>query len=469
MNSLPWDPSGIPANGYIPFDLHLGPGTLKICDTSCGSFPFVIPRLSRVTGTGRTSDSLASGTVIQAGSSFPTTGKTLVQIGDVDGSASFGTLLSSVTVDCNYVAKCTGLENSSAQEQSGLEHVNVVNYSIRGIYIHGPLAQNSHYTDLEVNGCLIQASCLITTINNATVPLEIDNVPALRPIDGITVNPNKTVQYTITNAVFGTPDTTFTANNSLSSLTGTVYVTISGVNPSGYNGTYKVDASNPTSFQVKIGTNPGMYTSSSGKAAVVPTDDVLVCSDTCPDTGDTASPTPVTFIASHFEHGGFGVDAKGSHTTLDLIGSSCPNSSSSDIAVCAFLEGGASAIAGAHIENFYPGPATVWGLQDDNFSYTTHDSFIQLYDIGAASGSNRTRHCSEPDCPGDQIPSLVLYGSGGTATISTTGTNQQLVLSPPGTGFVEINNAGAAANPSLVLTDPHEQCEFGSRERRCFF
>lgn len=64
MNSLPWDPNG-GNTGYTPFDLHLGPGTLKICDALCGSsgFTFVIPRLSRVTGAGRTS-ALPGGTVI---------------------------------------------------------------------------------------------------------------------------------------------------------------------------------------------------------------------------------------------------------------------------------------------------------------------------------------------------------------------------------------------------------------------
>jgi len=103
MNSLPWDPNG--GSGYTPFDLHLGPGTLKICDSSggiCGSsgFTFVIPRLSRVTGAGRTS-SLAGGTVIQAGNLFTANPKTLVQVGDADSTASFGSVLSNVTVDCN--------------------------------------------------------------------------------------------------------------------------------------------------------------------------------------------------------------------------------------------------------------------------------------------------------------------------------------------------------------------------------
>ena len=177
------------------------------------------------------------------------------------------------------------------------------------------------------------------------------------------------------------------------------------------------------------------------------------------------SPTTVTFIGPHFENAGKGIDATGgtgAQTTLNVIGGSCPitgttmgpnaTGSYSDVSYCAFFE---SAAMGGHIENLFGGLATTYTLEDDNFtpSYQTKDKFIELYDFGSDNGSGmRTRHCSEPSCM-NQVPSLAIYGSGGTAAISTTGTNQPLVLSPPGTGFVEINNAGTAATPSFVFTD----------------
>jgi hypothetical protein len=475
MNSLPWDPNGSTSNGYVPFELHLGPGTLKICDAGCSTgFTFVVPRLSKVTGAGRTSDTLAGGTVIQAGSSFPTTGhNTLVRIGDADNSNSFGTLLSSVTVDCNYKSGCGGIENSSAQEQSGLEHVNVVNYSYKGIYIHGPYAQNSHYTDVEVNGCLSSASCIIGTtpvIGATTVPLEIDNVPALRPIVGITVNPVDTVNSNIASVSWSATPTPARSTYTVGSTNGFAvgnYVSIQNVAPaatvlgSNFNGTFPIYAVvSGTVFSVAM-PNPGyVATSNTGNAALVPEYDVLVCSgSSCTDS--TVSPTTVTFVGPHFEHAQYGIDAQGQGTTLNLIGGSCPNiyggvGAYSDVATCAQFE---SLIVSGHVENFYPGPATASSLTDNNFSYTTLDNFIQLYDIGAAdTNSHRTRHCSETDCT-DQVFELDVKNSGSAtnglkltdATISTLGSAEPLLLAP--TGFVEVDSAGTAAAPSLVLTD----------------
>lgn len=458
MNSLPWTTN---AGDTKTVDLHLGTGTLTICSTGCTPFTFVVPRLWRVTGAGRNGGSTNAGTVIQAGTGFsgPPAGRALVQVGSDFGSISFGSLLSSVTVDCNKTSNCTGVEVVDAQEQSGLEHVNIVNYTVKGLWVHGSNAQNSHYTDVEVNGCTSSTNCPIVV---GTVPLEIDNVPALRPISGITVNPVNTLNTNISATVApswlsGTATYTVGSTSGL----GVGYVSISKISASGgsggnYNGTYPITVTGSTTFTVSIPLNPGTATAGAGNVALVPDHDVLVCSGSGSTCGDGAShginPTTVTFVGAHFEHGQYGIDALGSSTTLDLVGGSCPITGSpgySDVATCVRFE---STVKSGHIENFYLGPATAFGLADDTFSYNSNDNYIQLYDIGAASGSNRSRHCSEPSCT-DQVPSLALYGSGGTATISTTGTNQQLVLSPPGTGFVEINNAGAAANPSLVLTD----------------
>jgi len=68
MNSLPWSNTG----SEVPIELHLGPGKLKICDTtSCAqSFSFTVPRLSRVIGSGRQNTGSTVGTAIVAGSNF---------------------------------------------------------------------------------------------------------------------------------------------------------------------------------------------------------------------------------------------------------------------------------------------------------------------------------------------------------------------------------------------------------------
>jgi hypothetical protein len=438
MDSLPWDKNG----SGTPIDLRLGPGTLKICNacTVPNQFTFVVPRLSHVTGVGRTSSGVVGGTVIQAGTNF--SNGTLVQIGDGNGSSpSFGSMLSNVTVDCNYVASCIGIENFNGQEQSGLEHVNVVNYATKGLYIHSANAQNSHYTDVEVNGCLISGACIMTS---ATVPLEIDNVPALRPIEGITVNPVNirtlnplgTATYVSPNAEIAVTSSSFVAGN---------WVSIANVGVNGYNGTYQLTTGTNSSKLVYPVPGP-LGSSSGGTASLVPTYDVFICSGASPCTDTTPNPTPVTFVGAHFEHGQYGIDAHGASTMLDLIGGSCPNTSGySDVATCVRLE---NPIRSAHIENVYPGPATVAMLVDDNFSYTTNDQYIQLYDIGSL-GSNRTRHCSEPDCS-DQVTSLVVYGGGGTATIQGPGSGTPTLTLPASTGTF-VTSAASLTNTAVVV------------------
>ena len=442
MDALPWLPNG----SGTPFYLHLGPGTLKICDTlsvCTAGLTFVIPKLSRVVGAGRTSDTQVGGTVIQAGAAFLTTGtNTLVRIGDTPSDNSFGVLLSQVTVDCNYKAGCTGIENSSAQEQSGIEHVNVINYATRGIYVHGSNAQNSHYTDVEVNGCLNTSICIIAS---TTVPFEIDNVPSLRPISGITVNPVNTTVDAIGAATcsggvasLGVSGSTFTSGQ---------YVSVSQVSVNGYNGVYQLTSGTGASVLKYSLACPG--SGSGGSAALVPTYDVLLCSGSTCNDHSVINPTPVTFVGAHFEHGQYGVDVLGAGATLDLIGGSCPNSNGySDVATCLRFE---STIKSGHIENFYPGPATTAAFEDDTASptFTTTDQYIQLYDVGAVSSvsGNRTRHCSEGDCV-DQVSSLVVNGGSGGGAVTMTAPSS-------GTGTVGLPAASGtfavSASPPLLL------------------
>ena len=390
-----------------------------------------------MTGSGRTSGSQASGTTIQAGTGFPSN-RVLVQLGDgTSGSpiASFGSLLSSVTVDCNAKTGCTGVENFSAQEQSGLEHVNVINYANKGIYVHGSFAQNSHYTDVEVNGCTVSSStCPIQVTPTVTTPVEIDNVPALRPIEGITVNPVGTSNSGVQSISATSGDATITATTAfVGTLAANDYVTISGVllsstgsGTTNFNGTYQVRTPSGSTFHVTIGTVSDTCSSPcSGSVALVPTSGVVVCSGITGCADNSGNPTTVTFVGAHFENAGKGIDAKGAQTTLNLVGGSCPITGAttgpnatgnySDVSYCAFLESG---IEGAHIQNLYSGPVSQFTLEDDNVtpSYQTLNKFIQLYDIGApptSASSPRTRHCSELDCT-DQIGSLIVNGGSGT-------------------------------------------------------
>lgn len=140
----------------------------------------VIPNKSQLLGSGR-GDAGSTGTVIQAGSSFPA-GSPVIQMGTAPSSTAVR--IENLTVDCNNRNRAIGIQNLRSQEESGIRHILIQNCSGSGLDIESSAAQNSGpYEDLEV---LDNAGC--RSCSTATVPIIVKMVPAFRGVHGATVN-----------------------------------------------------------------------------------------------------------------------------------------------------------------------------------------------------------------------------------------------------------------------------------------
>jgi hypothetical protein len=143
--------------------------------------PIVIPTKSQLEGSGR-GDPGFSGTVIQADSSFPPVAA-VIEMGNA--ATSMGVRVENLTIDCNNVAGCIGLQNVRSQEQSGARHLLIENITGIGLDVEGSAAQNSGpFEDLEFYG----GTDFRTT--TASQCARIVNVPAFRGIHGATCNFN---------------------------------------------------------------------------------------------------------------------------------------------------------------------------------------------------------------------------------------------------------------------------------------
>ena len=140
----------------------------------------VVPNKSQLLGSGR-GDAGSSGTVIQAGPSFPHS-TSVVQMGSAP--IAMGVRIENLTVDCNNKLDATGIQNVWSQEESGLRHVLMENCPASGLDVETSAAQNSGpYEDLEV---LNYEKC--TNCSAATVPIIAKEVAAFRGIRGATIN-----------------------------------------------------------------------------------------------------------------------------------------------------------------------------------------------------------------------------------------------------------------------------------------
>jgi hypothetical protein len=125
----------------------------------------------RIIGSGRKSESSALNTTIQAVSGFPVN-TPVTRLGN--GSTAYGQSISNLTVDCNGVSGTTGIYSTDIQEQSGVEHVTVLNCPNRGVWMNGSgndgsgpfFAQNYSVNDLYV--------LPLTAGTNTTVACEFD-------------------------------------------------------------------------------------------------------------------------------------------------------------------------------------------------------------------------------------------------------------------------------------------------------
>jgi len=141
----------------------------------------VVPTKSQLEGSGR-GDPGFSGTVIQAGTSFPPN-TAIIEMGNA--ATSMGVRVENLTIDCNNVAGCIGLQNVRSQEQSGARHVLIENITGVGLDVQGSGAQNSGpYEDMEFAGGID------FNVSPASLCARIVNVPAFRGLHGATCNFN---------------------------------------------------------------------------------------------------------------------------------------------------------------------------------------------------------------------------------------------------------------------------------------
>ena len=183
------------AIGNKSVQVTLGRGTW-LTDTT-----IVVPTKSQLEGSGR-GDPGFSGTVIQASTSFPPNAP-VVDMGNA--ATSMGVRVENLTIDCNNIAGCIGLQNVRSQEQSGARHVLIENITGVGLDIEGSAAQNSGpYEDMEFAGGID------FNVTTASLCARIINVPAFRGMHGATCNFNN---YEIHPAIGIQMDTTGTLND----------------------------------------------------------------------------------------------------------------------------------------------------------------------------------------------------------------------------------------------------------------
>jgi hypothetical protein len=152
-------------------------GQLLLRGTFQTKVPWVIPNKVSVLGTGR-GDPGWHNTAIQAIPGFPANAA-LVSLGRI--APSFGVRVENLTVDCNQIAGCTGVQNFNAEEESGLRHVNITNYLAIGLDIETSNAQNSGpYEDIE----LLPAP----SASAETLGFSVQSVVSFRGIHGVTIN-----------------------------------------------------------------------------------------------------------------------------------------------------------------------------------------------------------------------------------------------------------------------------------------
>ena len=257
--------------------------------------------------------------------------------------ATEGARLVNLTVDCNSMPNCTGIELQNAQELSGPMFVNVVNYSNRCLWVHGQNVavgtDNSFAFQIECNGYYSAGAngTAGATMTFATVPVEFDNTIS-RGIVGATVNPtNASTAISLTGISSCTNGTnTFTATGtpaaSLPSNWNTTppyglsaYATLAGYTGAnfGWNKTWPITVNFSSSFTINgVGSCPSA-SASGGTATLEPSADVIVCSGTgCAAGAENPAqnnPTQVSLTQLHTEHAGTGFFVTGANTSAEIL------------------------------------------------------------------------------------------------------------------------------------------------------
>ncbi len=189
--------SAAAASGYGR--VHVGPGVYKLIRT------LSIPTKVSIDGTGRGDCGNTGGglsTCLQMDTSFPAA-TPLVQNGAAGvGSGQFGSRISNMALSCNNVTGGIGLDDEFSEEQSGGDHLVIVNCagnSLRWLgadYLptntyNGSSQTSGGYTDLEVFPG--------TAATLSTVPVLLSNIEGGRGLENVSVVPNQSypVNYAI--------------------------------------------------------------------------------------------------------------------------------------------------------------------------------------------------------------------------------------------------------------------------------
>jgi len=124
-----------PASGRTPHGVLLL-GEVNIAS----SVTWVVPTQTELRGIGHGGaygSSSGYNTIISAGSSFPTTGAPVIQMGS-NGAGNgpwFGIKVADLTVDCHGVALCTGIFNDEGQENSMVTDVQIWDAPAFGLHV----------------------------------------------------------------------------------------------------------------------------------------------------------------------------------------------------------------------------------------------------------------------------------------------------------------------------------------------
>ena len=166
INALPSTGGIVDGSGFVgtqtcsvnPFSTPVSNGALLLGFANfqtTAEWEIPSPFAWRIIGWGRKSDNNALNTTIQAAASFPVS-TPVVRLGN--GTTAYGQSISNLTVDCNGVSGTTGVYSTDIQEQSGIEHVTVLNCPNRGVWMNGSgtdgtgpfFAQNYSVSDIYV-------------------------------------------------------------------------------------------------------------------------------------------------------------------------------------------------------------------------------------------------------------------------------------------------------------------------------
>ncbi len=122
---------------------------------------WIIPNKWRVIGIGRGNAADGLNTVIKANIGFPIN-TPVVQFGA--SGPIFGVQLNDLGVDCSNISGAIGVQNSFAQEQSGLDHVLIRNCAGTGLLVTNASQNSGPYENLEILNDSACTNCGATTV-----------------------------------------------------------------------------------------------------------------------------------------------------------------------------------------------------------------------------------------------------------------------------------------------------------------